>query len=201
MQNINKSQTYQKWRTVRYKAVTFAELIIVMAIIGIMTAVSIVSFTPIRSSARLKAAQREVAAEIKLAQGYALQGKTQKGATPCGYGFHFKDNSNYEIFYNAPNGAGDTCGSRNSNPSNLKFVNGYSSSVEAVTLKEGVILKSDPSKAQIYFTVPHANIFDENGSSFVVGDVKKTFVFGFSSPSLPDQKSIDINSGGFVTEN
>jgi prepilin-type N-terminal cleavage/methylation domain-containing protein len=88
-----------------YNGVTLLELLIVIGIISIMSAVVYVSFTPARNQARLKAAQTEVVATIKQAQSYALQGKmaisgTKSGQVPARYGFKFlSDNQTYRIFY------------------------------------------------------------------------------------------------------
>jgi Tfp pilus assembly protein FimT len=76
------------------------ELMVILAIIVIMTGVSIVSLSPSRRYQALKAAQDEVTASIKLAQSYALQGRTVSGISRvCGYGFKFTNETDYQIFY------------------------------------------------------------------------------------------------------
>ena len=57
------------------KAVTFIELVIIVAIIGIMTSVLLVSTSGSRTDKALEAAAREVTATIREAQNYALTGK------------------------------------------------------------------------------------------------------------------------------
>ena len=57
------------------KAVTLIELIITIAIIGIMTGVLLVSFGSSRTDKALETAARETAATIREAQNYALTGK------------------------------------------------------------------------------------------------------------------------------
>jgi len=82
------------------KGFTLLELIVVIAIIGIMTSVGLVSLVPAKKQIALKTAQNEVTSAIKLAQSYALQGKSIQGVSDiCGYGFEFTDRSNYRIFY------------------------------------------------------------------------------------------------------
>lgn len=54
---------------------TLIEVMVVIAIIGIMTSISIVSFITSRRNAALEAASREVEAVLREAQNYALSGK------------------------------------------------------------------------------------------------------------------------------
>jgi hypothetical protein len=131
-----------------------------------------------------------------LAQTYALQGNKQNGVTPCGYGFHFTSETNYEIFSNPPGaGNGNDCETRNGNAS-FRIFGGFSNNIESYSLKNGVSLTSpvDFADTEIYFTVPHANIFDRNGAVYPVGAPQFTFTFSGVS------KFITVNSGGFVTE-
>jgi Tfp pilus assembly protein FimT len=77
------------------------ELTIIVAIIGIMSSIVLVSFRSPKAGVRLKAAQSEVVSAIKLAQSYALQGKIPvAGIRASAYGFKFTGGTkNYEIFY------------------------------------------------------------------------------------------------------
>ena len=72
------------------KAVTLIELIITVAIIGIMTGVLLVSTSGSRTDKALEAAAREVAATIREAQNYALTGK-DAGAGCNSYVFAYTD--------------------------------------------------------------------------------------------------------------
>lgn len=175
-----------------YRAVTLVEMMVVIAIIGIITGVTIVSFQSGKSSSRLQAAQREVAATIKLAQSYALQGKAQGGVTPCGYGFRFSDSSHYEIFYN-PSG-GSTCEAKNNDPSQRQWIDaGSTPAAESLELNNGVTLSSSVLNTQIYFTVPHANEYNSAGNLYASS---QTLTFNFSGTT----KTITINPGGHVDE-
>lgn len=174
----------------RYAAATLVELLVVIAIIGILAGVSVVSLQSAKTSSRLKAAQREVASQIKLAQSYALQGRAQGGVVPCGYGFRFKDNDEYEIFYNPK--------LLNCSSVANHYDSAISQSFESQTLNNGVKLSNpDPTniaKTEIYFTVPHGNIYDYTGATPIT-DNELTFQFGSST------KKITISSGGRITEN
>lgn len=189
-----------------YKAVTLVELLAVIAIIGIMSAVGIVSLNSGKTSVKLQAAQREVASIIKLAQSYALQGKTVTYSgeiiTPCGYGVIFVNSTSYEIFYNTWKSGGwgsvDNCADMNDTSNNRQWKNGslHSQAAGSFQLKDGVTLSSPATatNAQIYFTIPAGNIYDKNGDAYVG---PQTFTFGLGSS---DTKSITIDSGGSVTE-
>lgn len=176
-----------------YRALAFVEMMIVIAIIGIIASVTIASFQPGRSSTRLKAAQREIVATIKLAQSYALNGKKQGGTTPCGYGFRFSDSSHYEIFYN-PRG-GSSCVAKNSDPNQRHYLDSTNTpAAESFALSNNVTLNSLVGDTEIYFTIPHANVYDEAGSSYLSPQTL-TFIFGGAT------KTITINPGGYVNEN
>jgi prepilin-type N-terminal cleavage/methylation domain-containing protein len=195
-----------------YKAVSLMEVLVVIAIIGIMTTVGFVSLDSGKSQAKLQAAQREIASVIKLTQSYALQGKVAPdGATPCGYGIRFDpaDSSkmSYEIFYNTwtTGGWGYTdCTNMNADLNTRHWRNGtpHSQIFQSFTLKDGVILSTspdiyaggNPNITEIYFTIPVGNIYGYDGNTYVG---PKIFTFELSGKT----KTINIDSGGSVTEN
>ena len=82
------------------KGFTLVELLIVIAIIGIMSAVSIVSLQNGKTEKEVETAATQVAAAIREAQNNALTGKKNNGETPCDYVyFRWISNSNYAISY------------------------------------------------------------------------------------------------------
>ena len=86
------------------KAVTLIELIITVAIIGIMTGVLLVSTSGSRTDKALEAAARKVAATIREAQNYALTGK-DAGAGCNTYTFSYGNGANNDE-YGIDNGGG-----------------------------------------------------------------------------------------------
>jgi len=194
----------------RYRAFTLNEIIMVMAIISILSLVGFLALRGARSVSQFKAAQREVASTIKLAQSYALQGKLQADPagsgliSPCGYGFHFKNETEYEIFYNLPDEADPAlkCAGKNVLAEYRRWrdeASGKSVSAESFSLKNGVELISAPDSVEIYFTLPHANIFDTDGAPFINtypsgSPLEMEFLSGTAT------KSVYLDSGGFVTE-
>ena len=177
----------KKQKKIKLLGFTLVELMVVIAMIGIMSAISIAFLHSLKTKARLKSAQLEVTATIKTAQSYALQGRKQIGDTVCGYGFRFKDAGNYEIFYNKKSVSGG-CTLHYINPTSSKVVfNGK--------LSVGVTLKTPSfNQAQIFFTLPHANAYDSNGAIFL----GNTFVFRTGSSNT---KQITINKRALITAN
>ena len=79
---------------------SLVELMIVVAIIGIMSSIVLVSFNSPKAGVRLKAAQSELVSSIKMAQSFALQGKIPAtGSKASAYGVEFIDSQNYQLFY------------------------------------------------------------------------------------------------------
>lgn len=184
----------------KYRAFTLVEMLLVMAIIGIMSAVLFASLTSNRSASRLKAAQREVASTIKLAQTYALQGKTQDNSgvqtTPCGYGIFFTNITSYKLFYNDLNGAFPDCEAQNESVLFRTYLGG-SQVAESYSLKNNVELSVGffgTLFSGVYFAVPHANAYNGIGSAFA----SQTYTLKISGTALT--KTATINSSGFVTE-
>lgn len=170
---------------------TLIEVIIVIAIIGIMTAISIVSLRGGKTSNNLETSRREVASIIKLAQSYALQGKITGGNTPCGFGVRFTDSNSYELFYIVP-GSG-SCSDKNSSSASRRCSgNSDCHSLENYDLKSDIAV-NDYSDKDIYFIVPHASVYNSSGASF--GGNSLTFKSGDLKT-----KELSINSLGLITE-
>jgi len=181
---------------------TFVELMVVMSIIFIISAVVLVGLGSMRNSSQLDSSQREVAAAIKLLQSYAIQGKTQDiggvQKAPCGYGFQFTSNNGFQIFYNKPLATVD-CQTMDatSDANNYKF-NANSVVLESFTLGQNVAL-SFPTidMSGIYFSTPNAKIYHPTGSLFSAGDTK-TYTLKYQNKD--PGKSITINSVGAIIE-
>lgn len=193
--------------TVKHKAFTLIELITVISIIGIMSAVTIVSLSSSRANARLVSAQREVASAIKLAQSYALQGKTVNGSTPCGFGAYFDFTGNRNIYKIYPIIA-TNCG--NIDCSNLRQCSGSTAGfsdpgVEASVLKDGVKFNDTVHSggyAFVYFNVPHGMAIIGGRANGAADPTRSdSLEIKFNYPGTTAEKSITVNSAGLVTEN
>jgi Tfp pilus assembly protein FimT len=155
---------------------TFLELMTVIGILGIMLAMTLVSMNRSNTDAKLKAAQREVASAIRMAQSNALQGKTvnisDKTRVPQRFGFRFTDNNSYEVFYE----------------------DSSNETVESHDLGSGVTLSAPGSSyntnTKITFSVPNATVNLPGSSS-----LELSLTLG------SDTKKVTITSGGVVTEN
>lgn len=70
-----------------FQGFTLIEVVIVVAIILIMTAVLLASLVDNKDDRELSVAMREVASGLRQAQNYALTGKILDGLRPCQYSF------------------------------------------------------------------------------------------------------------------
>lgn len=138
-------------------AFTLVEVVVVMAIIGIMTAVVSVSLGDSRTKKELETNARAFVGVVREAQNYALTGKqfTVSGVVqdPCTDGFRVRwydgASNTYTLRYRYKNTTGSCSG----------FL------VATYILKNGVVFVGGPSFNSIYFTLPHANILNNSGIS------------------------------------
>lgn len=177
------------------KGFTLVEVIIVVAIIGILSSVSLYSLTSSRNNKDLRTAQREISSSVSLARSYALQGIAIPNSTagaPCGYGFRFVSPESYEIFY-IKTSSSNTC----ANFSYSGCLNSGSNCVrlEEYTLSGNVRIKEDIAGTEIYFSVPHGDAYQNSGALFS----DRTLTIETSSGSAT--KTIMIGASGSVVEN
>lgn len=168
-----KNNVHYSLITAHCKGFTILELMVAIAIVGIMTTVAIVSFSGAKSDAKIRASQRELASTIEMAQSYALQGKTQGDFVPDYYSVRFSDSTNYHICYSCvdssvcPNSCND------------------STTFERYSLKDGVV---GPSGSAVTFKVPYG---DSTSSSDITFNLS---IAGSSS------KTVTVSPMGSVTE-
>lgn len=162
---------------------TLLEIMIVIAIIAILSTVSIISFEPIKKNANMSASGDELLSTVNLAREYALQGKMPNGRTSiCGYGFEFTSATQYRIFYYYDNTA--------TTDSNYCKVQGnfIKTSANARELKSGITLASPAiGSSTIYFSIPRADL---------VFSAPVNYNIVYTSTSL--QKTITVNSAGLI---
>ncbi len=136
------------------------ELIIVIAIIGIMTAVSLVIMQGAKEKKQVEGAAREVAAAVREAQNNALTGRRLNDTEyPCSYEFVRTGPSSYEIQYTY-HGASESCAT-------VPLSSGV---YAAYSLKNGVTI--DPF-SNITFLLPHAVVSLSSGSFPLAITLKK----------------------------
>lgn len=120
------------------KGMTLIEVIIVIAIVGIMSAISIVSYTTSKRNAELETAAEELVAVLREAQNYSLTGK-EISSSCSNYRVTLTNNSSNYVLrtYTA---AGVSCGNINS----------------AYVFKSGVIISA--GGGYVSFAAPHSSI-------------------------------------------
>lgn len=172
------------------------ELMIVIAIMGILTVAAMVSFSGNRPKKEVEVEARKFAAAIREAQNYALTGK--KGTSPniaCGWGIKIFSQTNFSIFYNRLAGFADCAGFNSPTVLNprLTYIAGQSFNSVSYTLNK-VNISLAPSGA--YFTIPFGPAIGANGSP-VVGNAK----FLLTSQTDSNVKyTVCLSSSGMVTE-
>lgn len=153
---------------------TVIEILVIIAVMGIMLSIAFVNLSSGRTGAKLDAAQREVASAVQTAKSNALQGKTASGSVPKCWGFKFTDNDTYIIF-----------------PSDCST---DGSSVETSDLGNGVKLKSpSPANSKILFSVPNGGVTLAAASPTAIE---------LEIPGVTPTKTVSVTSpGGVITEN
>lgn len=139
-----------------FRAFTLIEMLVVMAIVGIMTAVVVVSFGSGRTEKELETNAREFASAVREAQNYALTGKQAvEGGSACAFSVTWTDSSTYKL--------GSTpSGSCEATPTSL--VN-YS-------LKNGVTMNNFGT---ISFKLPWAAVVSGGGSQVIFSKSSGTY--------------------------
>lgn len=192
---------------------TLVELIVIIALIGIMSIVSIASLKGVQSNTNLKSAQREVAAAIKLAQSYALEGKTQLNPitsnveTPCGYGFLFNTpaKTTYFIYYNFHAAAEASCASQNTKQAYRHFRSSapVSYRIANFNLPRNVSsIQVNNNDTDVYFTVPNGQVYGSDGGvnlGLPYPAAGKDLTLQYGGASGPKIK-VTVGANGAITE-
>ena len=153
---------------------TLIELMIIIAVIGIMTTVGFVSLESGQNQAKLKATQAEIVAMTKLAQSYALQGKKDNNdVVPSYYGVKFSVDGSGYVF----------CSSSDSMDANC------SNSIETHQFDGNIALNMGQG-ALVWFDVPFGNCQLSS-----VGNLQLQLVLDSA------ERGIVISPGGSITEN
>ncbi len=183
------------------KGFTLTELLAVLAIVSIMSLIGFSFFNNFQSATALNLSQRKLAAAMKLAQSFAIQGRTQQifggQRLPCGYGLRFISKTEFEIFYNEPENNSTTCADTNKVSDNLDYEESISKTEESFILEKGVEANWDVSANEkaLYFSIPDATVY-ENGSALGSGEEIYDLVYTKTS----ENQSVMVNGRGGIFE-
>lgn len=171
------------------------ELLVAIGIIGIITAISIVNLTDTKRKNIAISAQREVASSIKLAHNLALQGRTQSGVTPCGYGFAALSETSYAIFYNVLNSVKPDCEEQNKDANFTKYIEGTSVTTGNVFNLPNKAKFVEHAGKSFYFSVPMGRVYGSTGTA-LSGPVSLEMY----SESESLSRRVTVRPGGIVDE-
>jgi len=164
----------------RTRGFTLIEVMVVIALIGIMTAITFVSFSGRRDDEALKASAREVAAALRMTQSDALAGVKEPG-NDNGLCFHeakWEDDHTYGTYIAHLKSGGADC----NNPFDL-VQDPYKKG--DFSLSDGVVF--DSSDWVVSFRVPRGDL---------VGSATQTIVLNKSGKSI----AVCILASGSVVE-
>ena len=169
MQHEQKSKNKQQ-----QKGFTLIELMVMIAVVGIMTTVGFVSLKSGQNKNKLKSAQAEITAMIKLAQSYALQGKKDNNdAVPKYYGVKFSADGKSYVFCSSSNATDYGC----------------NNSIETHPFSGGINL-SVGQNSLIWFDIPNGNCKLSSAGSLLL-----------TLKLDSNEKTITVSPGGSITEN
>ncbi len=156
------------------------EVMVVVAMIGIVTAVGLVSINNSKITKALEGASHEVAAALREAQNNALTGRqTSDEYLSCGHGFYIFGSSEYKIYdnrYSKSSGYKNCPEAEAGLPLPMKFVSGTSHISANYSLKNGVVFDLDNSERDFYFKLSHAFIFLSDNLPFASGSSPKKII-------------------------
>ncbi|HBO17220.1 MAG: hypothetical protein UR69_C0002G0124 [Candidatus Moranbacteria bacterium GW2011_GWE2_35_2-] len=160
---------------------TLLEVLVTVAIIGIMATVALVSTQRGKIDKEVSVAAEQVASSIREAQNYALSGKQPDATnTACGFGFRRSSANAYSVFYNHTTEDLVTCNAI------IKYYsttipNQVSASLNSsgIILPNGVSFYNNASTGAmnsqiVYFLIPFAIVYNFDGDT--LGAIKTIMV-------------------------
>jgi len=122
--------------------VTLIEMVVVIAILGIMASVTTISFGTSKNKNILEVNARELTTVIRMAQNYTLSGRQSGTGTTCGYGVRSISAGQYVVdIYKYSSGS---CA--------------YDSVLETYTFKQGVQFDASSINKTVSFEIPYGNV-------------------------------------------
>lgn len=175
----------KKMKISKSSGVTYVELLVTIAIIGIVSALAIAGYVGGEQRQRVVYAAQQIEQDIRKVQTLSLAGKKDNAASqrPCGYGIKFDNNAaSYVLFRDMPD-----CSSSN------KIYDSGEKLGETVQLpKDLKIVFTGSSPKNVYYSIPFAEVFVDGVS--LVGETIDVTNSSFT-------KTITIKNTGEVSVN
>jgi len=153
------------------KGFSLLEIMITVAIVGILTAVVLTMQSRSRKARELEMAGRKVSAKMREIQNNSLSGKQMaEGVTACGFGYTpaASGNKSYRAYYNYY----DSDRTDIDCSSVAKGFGGSSAVYEEVRLEDnstasGRVYIDSGTLTGAYFSIPHGSVFNNSGAVIV----------------------------------
>ena len=174
-------------RKQKYRGFTLIEIMAVIAIISIMTAILLVSFDGTKKQTNLDNASRQFVTDLSFLQKSALSGTVPPGVTGsvCGHGLHRTNSGGYQFFVIEKSKVSNCTGA---------YLRTYDSSRGSIygtkVFEKGVALEN--SAQDLYFEVPHAKVYYNNS----IANAPYTLSLDGESLSVCVTASGEIKEGG-----
>ena len=184
---MNKARNSETFRIFDKAGFTIIELLIVIAIIGIITGIVVFNTGAERQNSALLRSAQKLSLDLRRVQSFALSSKVFKtNGVPCGWGVHFNgtDSTDYIIF--ADLAANVNCSDRDF----IRAADG-SEDFETINLESGITVSSLSSGlSDIIFTPPDPTVtFTPAQTSASITLINKNFV----------TRAINVNKTGFIS--
>lgn len=167
---------------------TLVEMMVVVAIIGLISTVIITNFS--RTRVDLTQSANLIASTVRFAQSETISSSKFQNYNPCGYGIHYINSADFAL-YAGPNAATTDCKSINRN-----YQSNEDSIVKTYVFSDPNVDFAAPFN-DIYFEPPDPKTYLNNDSSLNQGPL--TISIGVVGGSCPQNcKTINVYPSGTV---
>jgi len=173
----------------KQKGFTLIEVIVVIAVIGLIVTLVFANYRSGTRSSNLQAAAQGLVTDIRTAQNMAMSSSKYEDEVPCGYGIHFMSNNSYFLFR-------DIDGDRQCSTNNKRYNPELGEEIgRVINLPADIDLKTESAflRNDIFFMPPDPVVFFDGQQ--IIGT---TEVIVHEHGNIENQKVIKVNNFGLV---